>query len=188
MNPNAVFRDVFQWFLEKYRETQATDRKDNIYHMTAQWTPTDRFDSLVHRLFLAGTYATCANHPLQTHQILDAAVIVLQNCGLYPKEMKAWKKRTPAEGNDYAAFKVFWEQAICIADTSTATPAAQYEYDMNIIECNDDKSTATRTSALESSISTFGSAYAATEERVRTQTDTINNMQGQLNNLQQQLC
>ena len=189
MNPNAVFRDVFQWFLEKYGETQATDRKNNLDRMTTQWTPTDGFDSLVHRLFLAETYATCANHPLQPHQILDAAVIVIQNCGLYPEEMKAWKKRTPAEGNDYAAFKVFWEQAIRVADTSTATPAAQYDYGMNINEISgDDKSNASRTSALESSISTFGSAYAATEERVRTQTDTINNMQGQLNALQQQLC
>lgn len=185
MNPNAVFRDVFQWFLDKYGDTQAQDRKQNVDNMTQPWTPTDGFDSLIHRLFMASTYATCANHPLQQHQILDAAVIVIQNCGLYPEEMKAWKKRTQAEGNDYAAFKVFWEQAIRIADKSTATPAAQYEYGMNIHETPDDKSTASRTSALESSISTFGSAYAATEERVRTQTDTINNLQGQLNNLQQ---
>ena len=103
------------------------------------------------------------------------------------KEMKTWKKRTAAEGNDYAAFKIFWEQAIRIADKSTATPAAQYDYGMNVHEIPDDKSTASRTSVLESSISTFGSAYAATEERVRTQTDTINQLQGQLNNLQQ-LC
>jgi hypothetical protein len=48
--------------------------------------------------------------------------------------MKAWKKRTPAEGNDYAAFKVFWEQAIRIADKSIATPAIQYEYGMTITD------------------------------------------------------
>jgi hypothetical protein len=97
--------------------------------------------------------------------------------------MKAWKKRTPAEGNDYTAFKVFWEQAIRIADKSIATPAIQYEYGMTIT--NDNKSTESRTSALENSISTFGSAYAATEERIRNQTDTINQLQGQLTNLQQ---
>lgn len=102
--------------------------------------------------------------------------------------MKAWKKRTAADGNDFAAFKTFWEQAIRIADTSRATPAAQYEYGLNITEINDDKSTASRTSMLENSLSSFGSAYAATEERVRTQTDTINNLQGQINTLQQQLC
>jgi hypothetical protein len=181
--PNTVFREVFEWFTNKYGETQAVDRKKNIDSMTLPWTPTDGFDSLIHRLFMADTYATCANHPLQQHQILDAAVIVLQNCGLYPEEMKAWKKRTPAEGNDYAAFKIFWEQAIRIADKSTATPAAQYDYGMAVTD--DDKSTASRTSALESSISTFGSAYAATEERVRNQTDTINQLQGQLSNLQQ---
>ncbi len=99
--------------------------------------------------------------------------------------MKAWKKRTQAEGNDYAAFKVFWEQAIRIADKSIATPAVHYDYGMAIHDVPDDKSTTSRTSALESTISTFGTAYAATEERVRTQTDTINQLQGQLNNLQQ---
>jgi len=186
-NPNAVFREMFEWFLNKYGETQAIDRKKNIDSMTAPWSPNDGFDSLIHQLFLANTYAICANHPLQEHQILDAAVIVLQNCGLYPEEMKAWKKRTPAEGNDYAAFKIFWEQAIRIADTAMATPAAQYQYGMNINEVSDENSTTSRTSALENSISTFGSAYAATEERVRNQTDTINNLQGQLTTLQQQL-
>ncbi len=185
MNPNAVFREAFTWFLEKYGTTQAIERKQNLDSMTMPWTPTDGFDALVHRLFLASTFATCAEHPLQDHQILDAAVIVIQNCGLYPEEMKAWKKRTAAEGNDFAAFKIFWEQAIRIADKSTATPAAQYDYGLNIQEITDDATTASRTSALESSISTFGNAYAATEERVRTQTDTINNMQGQLTNLQQ---
>jgi hypothetical protein len=183
MNPNVVFREAFTWFLEKYGTTQAIERKQNLDSMTLPWTPTDGFDALLHRLFLASTFATCAEHPLQDHQILDAAVIVIQNCGLYPEEMKAWKKRTPAEGNDYAAFKIFWEQAIRIADKSTATPAAQYDYGMAVTD--DDKSTASRTSALENSISTFGSAYAATEERVRNQTDTINQLQGQLSNLQQ---
>ena len=185
-NPNAVFRECFEWFVNKYGKTEAGDRKNNIDNMTLPWNPTDGFDALIHRLFLADTYAICAQHPLQQHQILDAAVLVLQNCGLYPEEMKAWKKRTNAEGNDYAAFKTFWEQAIRIADTSMAMPAARYDYGINAIT-DDDKTTASRTSALESSISTFGSAYAATEERVRTQTDTINNMQGQINNLQQQL-
>jgi hypothetical protein len=68
-----------------------------------------------------------------------------------------------------------------------ATPAAQYQYGMNIIEVSDDNSTTSCTSALENSISTFGSAYATTEERVRNQTDTINNLQGQITTLQQQL-
>ena len=185
MNPNAVFREAFTWFLEKYGTTQAIERKQNLDNMTLPWTPTDGFDALVHRLFLASTFATCAEHPLQDHQILDAAVIVIQNCGLYPEEMKAWKKRMPVEGNDYTAFKIFWEQAIRIADKSTATPASQYDYGLNIHEINDDTTTASRTSALESTVSTFGNAYAATEERVRTQTDTINNLQGQLTNLQQ---
>ncbi len=49
--PNAVFRDVFQWFLEKYGETQAIDCKQNIDNMTAPWSPTDGFDALIHRLF-----------------------------------------------------------------------------------------------------------------------------------------
>ena len=185
-NPNAVFRECFDWFVNKYGKSEASDRKNNIDNMTLPWTPNDGFDALLHRLFLADTYAICAQHPLQQHQILDAAVIVLQNCGLYPEEMKAWKKRTAQEGNDYAAFKIFWEQAIRIADTSMATPAMRYDYGINAVT-DDDKSAASRTSALESSISTFGSAYAATEERVRNQNDTINNMQGQINNLQQQL-
>ncbi len=76
-NPNAVFREMFNWFLNKYGETQAIDRKKNIDSMTAPWSPSDGFDSLTHRFFLANTYAICANHPLQEHQILDAAVIVL---------------------------------------------------------------------------------------------------------------
>ena len=66
-NPNAVFRDVFQWFLEKYGDTEAQDHKQNLDNMTRPWTPADGFDSLIHRLFVADTYATCANHPLQQH-------------------------------------------------------------------------------------------------------------------------
>jgi hypothetical protein len=48
-----------------------------------------------------------------------------------------------------------------------ATPAAQYQYGMNINAVKDDNSTASCTSSLENSISTFGSTYAATEELLR---------------------
>lgn len=47
-NPNTVFRNMFQWFLNKYGEMQAIDHKKNIDSMTSPWSPSDGFDNLIH--------------------------------------------------------------------------------------------------------------------------------------------
>ena len=38
-NPNALFRDVFQLFLDQYSEADEYDRKTNKDNIEAEWHP-----------------------------------------------------------------------------------------------------------------------------------------------------
>jgi hypothetical protein len=147
--------------------------------MAADWHPSMGFEVLTSRLFRVVTFASLFGHPLTNKDTVDIGVRVLNRTGLFGKEYKVWILRgdNPSNAIDFAAFKSFWENAVQIA-AFTAVPASNHRYGMGL--ANDDNDMASLTDA----ISNFGTAYAATQESLRSNTANINAIQGQL----QMLC
>ena len=179
MDPNAVFRQCFNWFVAKYGRTSAEDRETNRTAMAADWHPSMGFEVLTSRLFRGVTFASLSGHPITDKDTVDIGVRVLNRTGLFGEEYKAWILRgdDPNNAIDFAAFKSFWENAVQIA-AFTAVPASNHGYGMGMANDEDD------TASLTDAVSNFGTAYAATQESLRSNTANITAIQGQL----QMLC
>jgi hypothetical protein len=158
MDPNAVFRQCFDWFITKYGRTSAEDCEANHTTMAADWHPSMGFEVLTSRLFRDVTFASLSGHPITDKDAVDIGVCVFNCTGLFAKEYKTWILRGNNTNNaiDFAAFKSFWENAVQIA-VFTAVPASQHGYSM---AATDDNTTA----SLMDAVSNFGMAYTATQE------------------------
>ena len=178
MDPNAVFRQCFDWFVIKYRRTSAEDRETNYTAMAANWHPSMGFEVLTSRLFCGVTFASLSDHPITDKDTVDIAVRVLNRTGLFAEEYKTWILRgaNPNNAIDFAAIKSFWENAVQIA-ACTSVPASQHGYGM---AATDEDASA----SLMDAVSNFGTAYAAAQETLRRNMANIMAIQGQL----QMLC
>ena len=90
MDPNAVFRQCFNWFVAKYGRTSAEDRKTNRTAMATDWHPSMGFEVLTSRLFRGVTFASLSGHPITDKDTVDIGVRVLNRTGLFGEEYKAW--------------------------------------------------------------------------------------------------
>jgi len=178
MDPNAVSRQCFNWFVSKYGRTSAEDRETNRTAMAADWHPSMGFEVLTSRLFSGVTFASLSGHPITGKDTVNIGVRVLNRTGLFGEEYKAWILRgdDPNNAIEFATFKSFWENAVQIA-VFTSVPASQHGYGM--AATNEEAS-----ASLTDAVSNFGMAYAATQETLRSNTANITAIQGQL----QMLC
>jgi hypothetical protein len=100
---------------------------------------------------------------------------------MYSKEYKNWiasEHETPPIVETIDSFKEYWAAAISLVN-QTSIPAAHHGYGMAAMD--DDTSIALYGELLAS----FGAAYAATQESMKSQATTMAAMQGQLANIQQ---
>jgi hypothetical protein len=178
MNPNAVFCQCFNWFVTKYGCTSAKDCETNRMAMAADWHPSMGFEVLTSCLFRGVTFASLSGHPITDKDTVDIGIRVLNCTGLFAEEYKTWilQGNNPNNAIDFAAFKAFWENAVQIA-AFTSVPASQHGY--GVAATNNDAS-----ASLTDTVSNFGTAYAATQEALRSNTANIMAIQGQL----QMLC
>jgi hypothetical protein len=86
MDPNAVFRQCFDWFIIKYGCTLAEDRETNWMVMAANWHLSMGFEVLTSRLFCGITFASLSGHPITDQEMVDIGVCVLNRTGLFPEE------------------------------------------------------------------------------------------------------
>ena len=128
--------------------------------MAADWHSTSH-------LFRGVTFASLSGHPITDKDTVDIGVRFLNRTGLFAEEYKTWILQGIDANNpsDFAAFKSFWENAVQIA-AFTSIPASQHGYGM---AATDDDAPASLTDA----VSNFGTAYAATQESLRSNTANI---------------
>jgi len=109
MDPNAVFRQCFNWFVNKYRCTSIKDRETNRTAMAADWHPSMGFEVLTSRLFCDITFASLSGHPITDKDTADIGVHVLNGTGLFAKEYKTWILQGDDSNNaiDFTVFKSF---------------------------------------------------------------------------------
>jgi hypothetical protein len=184
-SPNTVFLHMFHWFTKKYGVTTAEEREESRQRMAADWQPTDSFDQLVTRLFLSALYASAARYPMEEHNIIDIGLSMIKHCGLYTKDYKAWigienagQLANPRVKQTLNSFKGFWSNTITLVN-QMSIPALQHGYGMAAMEDNSGS-----IASYGKSLANFGAAYAAAQETVKSQADSISTIQAQLAGLQ----
>jgi hypothetical protein len=76
-NPNAVLREMFDWFVFKYGHTSAEDHEVNRTVMASEWHPSMGFELLAVHLFCGATFANLAKYPINGDDIVDIGIHVL---------------------------------------------------------------------------------------------------------------
>lgn len=181
--PNAIFRNVFQYFLQQYGTTQAEDRHTNKERMAADWNPSEGFQVLTDRIHMGMQYALFAFHPIADIDVVDIAERVVARTSLYNEEMKAWNKRDGQsidEGKTWNDFKTYWAAAIANADVTSSTSAASHGFGMSSVSDIDEQS-------YNQSVANFSNAHQATQTVIKQLTDQNAALQNQMMINQQQM-
>jgi hypothetical protein len=170
---------MFDWFINKYGNTTTVDREENWQKMAADWHPSDGFEPLAMRLFVGASYASAARYPMNDCRVIDIRLRVIKQCGMYSEEFKNWiarKSKTLAIVETIDSFKE-WVRTITLVN-QTSIPATQHGYSMAAMDDN------TLHVPYSKLLANFGMAYAASQERIKTQATNMAAMQGQLTNIQ----
>jgi hypothetical protein len=172
MDSNTVFR---QWCTDVRNDVQtyfAEDCETNRTAMAADWHPSMGFEVLTSRLFPGVTFASLLGQQITDKDTVDIGVRVLNHTGLFTEEYKTWIQWGDDSNNAiyFAAFKSFWENAVQIS-AFTSVPASQHGYGM--AATSDDAS-----ASLMDAVSNFSTAYAPTQESLRSNTANIMAIQG----------
>ncbi len=180
--PNTVFLHMFDWFITKYGLPQPKIARKNWQRMAATWYPSKGFEPLTMRLFIGASYASAERYPMDNHDVIDIGLRVIKRCGMYSEEYKYWilrKNAVPLIVKTIDSFKEYWANLIALVN-QTAVPALQCGYGMTAMD--DDASVA----AYDDSLANFSAAFAAAQETMKSQADSLVTMQNQLLNIQ--LC
>jgi hypothetical protein len=116
------------------------------------------------------------------HDVIDIGLRIIKRCGMYAEEYKNWISRKNAVPPIVAmidSFKEYCANAIALVN-QTAVPALQHGYGMTTMD-NDASVT-----AHNDSLATFGAVFAAMQETMKSQANSLVAIQNQLSNIQ--LC
>ncbi len=96
---------MFACFVAKYGRISADNRKANCTAMALEWHPSQGFELLVPRLFRGATFANLAKHPIPDNDIVDIAICIIHQTGLFAEEYKTWIRcgNNPTNNMDFAA-------------------------------------------------------------------------------------
>jgi hypothetical protein len=184
--PNTVFLHMFDWFIKKNGVTTAKEREENQKQMAPDWQPTNGFEQLVTRLILGPSYTSTARYPMEEGDIIDIGLRMIKCCGMFSKEYKAWigiknagRLANPRVKQTLNSFKGFLSNAITLVNLMNVL-AMQHGYCMVAMDNNGGS-----IALYGESLANFSAAYAATQETVKSQADSISTIQAQLAGLQQ---
>ncbi len=180
--PNTVFLHMFDWFMTKYGHTTTKDCKENWQRMTATWHPSKGFEPLAMRPFIGASYTSAARYLMDGCDVIDIGLRIIKHCGMYAKEYKNWILRenvVPPIVKTIDSFKEYWANTIALVN-QTAVLALQHGYRMTAMDS--DALVATHDDLLAN----LGAAFAAMQETIKSQADSLVAMQNQLSNIQ--LC
>jgi hypothetical protein len=123
---------------------------------------------------------------MEEQDIINIGLRVIKCCGMYAKEYKVWigiknagQLVSPCVKQTLNFFKGFWSNAITLVN-QTSVPASQHGYGMVAMDNNSGS-----IASYGESLANFGAAYAATQETVKSQANSLSAIQAQLAGLQQ---
>jgi hypothetical protein len=173
---------MFDWFITKYGPTTTKDCKENQQRMAATWHPSKGFEPLPTCLFISASYASAAQYLMDNCDVIDIGLRIIKHCGMYAEEYKNWILRENAAPQIIKTidfFKEYCANAIALVN-QTAVPALQHGYGLTAME--DDAAV----TSYNDSLANFGAAFAARQETMKSQANSLVAMQNQLLNIQ--LC
>ena len=95
--PSQQFRECFAYFVGKYGATNETERADNKQRMKAAWTLQDGWERLEQQIEDGQLFALFADHAIQDHELVDMAIGVIGQTGLFSNQYIQWHERAATQ-------------------------------------------------------------------------------------------
>ena len=92
-NPNMVFGRVFQWFLERYGQSNETDRFENQTRMEADWSFDNRVETLINQINTGLRYAVYTRNSMSDRETVDSAIQIVSKTDLFREAYVTWHQR-----------------------------------------------------------------------------------------------
>ena len=92
-NQNMVFGRVFQWFLERYGQSNETDRFENQTRMEADWSFDNRVETLINQINTGLRYAVYTRNPMSDGKTVDTAMQIVLKKDLFREAYATWHQR-----------------------------------------------------------------------------------------------
>ena len=116
--PDVQFRECFTYFLGRYGATNESERSANKEAMKTPWTLQDGWERLQKQMDDGHIYSIFANATIPDTELVDIAITVINQTGLFTNQYEQWHKRA-SNAKTWADFKTFWKAKIKLkADTS----------------------------------------------------------------------
>ena len=163
------FWTIFSSFLDKYGRVTPIDREQNIVRMKKTWDPSEPIEILFAQINDANEYSIFAGTPLQEHDLLQAAEMLVLKTGQFAQEYRDWRA-LPDAAKTWAHFQDWWQQAYNLREETNIT-ATDYNYGGFVEKLNEDEDTIDT-----SSLSQFSEAFAANTSVISQLSEANNTM------------
>ena len=77
-----VFGRVFQWFLERYGQSNETERHENRTQIETNWSFEDGVETLINQINTGLRYATYTRNPMNNQETVNIAIRIVLRTGL----------------------------------------------------------------------------------------------------------
>ena len=92
-NPRVQFRDCLAYFLQRYGNTNETERAKNKELMKIPWALQDGWERPQKQIDDSTIYAIFSGHPIPDSDIVDAAITLIIQTGLFSTQYEQWHER-----------------------------------------------------------------------------------------------
>ena len=133
-NPAVAFKEVFRYYTEQYGSTDRDDWLKNEQRMKAEWHLSQGFHLLVNQLEEELLYGSMIGAPVDDKRVVDIGLNCVKRCGLLSTAYGEWITK---EDQSFEQYKEFWKLK-CDLLCKTTQAAAQYGYDGDVVQGDDD--------------------------------------------------
>ena len=103
-----IFRDLY----DRYGQIETDDSPKILFALYKDWNLAQPIEVLLDHIKQQQIFTVAANRSLSNHQIIDAAVYVIQNTKLFQQELKDYKEEYPdSAATTWNDFMTYWIDA-----------------------------------------------------------------------------
>ena len=180
-NPDIQFCEWLAYFVDKYRETNESERATNNTRMKTSWSLQDGFEKMQLRIEDGNIYAMFAGQPISNSEVVNIDISVIGQTGMFGDKYEQWHEWAD-DSKTWNDFKTFWKAKIKLKIKTTIN-AGQFGFGGNAQQVDQEVTN----SQFEASMKNFIDSHKSTLSIVSNLTDTNSCLTSSIPQLHQQM-
>jgi hypothetical protein len=136
---NTSARNIFVDLYDRYGIVTPSDLRNISENIYKPWNPATPIEEFILNLETQQVFATKAQRPWHTYQLIDAALSVIRDTRQFREEMREWARLHPdSAAVQWHVFKKWWIEAYAVWERDRVTMQGQGYHGMNNAQVQDD--------------------------------------------------